>query len=62
MYEALFAKQNRLIVRRKVAMMECPFLEPVTSGEAKSTGTIAMGSWADGRNFEKTTSETPFRK
>ena len=40
-------------------MMECPFLEPVTSGEAKSTDTIAMGSWTDGRNFEKNYCRNP---
>ena len=32
----------------------CPFLEPVTSGEAKSTDTTAMGPWTGGR--------TQFRK
>ena len=36
------------------------FLEPITFGEAESADSGATGFRADGRNFEKIVSETPF--
>ena len=39
--------------------MESLFLEPITFSEAKSTDTRALGSWTDGRNFEKPVFRNP---
>ena len=42
------------LLAKTASRFECPFLEPIGFGEAKSTGTRAMGSWTDGHTDGRT--------